>query len=151
MAFTIQEKFTRQWLSSPSHKANILNPNYKEIGIAVLDGFGQNNATIVVQEFGSLIPAKPVTVKNNNPKPVTTPQADETAPATKAGKLAQIESEPKVLSQSTKSQNFIESPNINGINGLSSKAVNFVLYNYDELLQNIIYGFSMVFIGIYWH
>lgn len=42
------------WLNSPAHKANILNPNYKEIGTAVLGGFGPNNSIVVVQEFGSV-------------------------------------------------------------------------------------------------
>ena len=56
------------WLNSPSHKTNITNPNYTEVGTAVLSGFGQNNTIVVVQEFGSQLPVKPVVVKNNNLK-----------------------------------------------------------------------------------
>jgi len=41
------------WYNSETHRANILNPNYTEIGTAILSGFGKNNATIVVQLFGS--------------------------------------------------------------------------------------------------
>jgi len=45
------------WNDSPLHKDNLLNPNYKEIGIAILRGElnGQDN-TIVVQLFGSQNP-----------------------------------------------------------------------------------------------
>lgn len=45
------------WIDSPSHKANILNNKYKEVGIAVLKGnFQGNDATIVVQLFGTKQP-----------------------------------------------------------------------------------------------
>lgn len=42
------------WMASPTHKANILNNNYQEIGIAVLEGTlkGQKT-TLIVQEFGT--------------------------------------------------------------------------------------------------
>ncbi len=40
------------WISSPSHRDNILSPNYQEVGTAILYGF-QNNAILVVQFFGS--------------------------------------------------------------------------------------------------
>jgi Fe2+ or Zn2+ uptake regulation protein len=43
------------WMKSPTHKKNILNSNYKEIGIAV--GAGEINGQmgiITVQEFGTL-------------------------------------------------------------------------------------------------
>jgi len=42
------------WVASPTHKANIVNGKYKEIGIAVLKASFQGNpATIVVQMFGA--------------------------------------------------------------------------------------------------
>lgn len=42
------------WMNSPTHKANIVNNNYKEIGIAVIDGsLLGNETTLVVQMFGS--------------------------------------------------------------------------------------------------
>jgi uncharacterized protein YkwD len=41
------------WMNSPGHKANILNPNFTEIGVAVVDGdlLGEDT-TLVVQLFG---------------------------------------------------------------------------------------------------
>lgn len=41
------------WMNSPSHKENLLNPNYQDIGIAVEDGTLQGQpTTLVVQMFG---------------------------------------------------------------------------------------------------
>ena len=50
------------WLASPSHRENLLNPKYTEIGTAVVGGFGENDAVIVVQLFASpkRIAVKPV-------------------------------------------------------------------------------------------
>lgn len=42
------------WMNSPTHKENIVNPNYREIGIASVDGTYEGaKTTIVVVEFGS--------------------------------------------------------------------------------------------------
>ena len=42
------------WNDSPLHKDNLLNPNYKEIGIAILRGkFNGEENTVVVQLFGT--------------------------------------------------------------------------------------------------
>ncbi|NCN03960.1 MAG: hypothetical protein GW942_02705 [Candidatus Pacebacteria bacterium] len=42
------------WMRSPTHKANIVNNRYQEIGIAVIDGvLGGHETTLVVQMFGS--------------------------------------------------------------------------------------------------
>lgn len=45
------------WMDSPTHRDNILNNNYKEIGIAVVDGtLNGEETTLIVQLFGT--PAK---------------------------------------------------------------------------------------------
>ena len=42
------------WMVSPSHRANILNRNYKEIGIAIISGnLKGESTTLVVEHFGS--------------------------------------------------------------------------------------------------
>jgi uncharacterized protein YkwD len=42
------------WMNSPSHKENILNPNYREIGIGVVEGnLAGVETTVVVQFFGA--------------------------------------------------------------------------------------------------
>ncbi len=40
----------KSWMESPSHRANILSPNYSDVGFAIVSF---NNTSIVVQMFGS--------------------------------------------------------------------------------------------------
>ena len=48
------------WMASPGHKANILNPRYRQIGIAVGQGLFEGKTTwIAVQEFGLPVTACP--------------------------------------------------------------------------------------------
>ncbi|NCN24296.1 MAG: hypothetical protein COU65_03930 [Candidatus Pacebacteria bacterium CG10_big_fil_rev_8_21_14_0_10_42_12] len=43
------------WMASPTHKANIVNPEYKDIGVAVINGeLLGSETTLVVQMFGTL-------------------------------------------------------------------------------------------------
>jgi hypothetical protein len=51
MDFTRAETVHEAWLSSESHRANIENPNYKEIGIAVVHGKLNGKSTTVLVEF----------------------------------------------------------------------------------------------------
>jgi len=42
------------WMNSPSHKENILNPHYRDVGIGVVEGsLAGADTTIIVQFFGS--------------------------------------------------------------------------------------------------
>ncbi|MCX6723022.1 MAG: hypothetical protein NT094_03030 [Candidatus Staskawiczbacteria bacterium] len=114
-----------------------------------------------MQEFGSQQPVKQ-TISNNNLKPVvatTKPQtivkpvvpvsnASTEAPTTNTKNQTLTNTNEQVLSQTTESQNSIEPFTGNGINNLSSKLANSILYNTDGLLQDIIYGIFMVVIGI---
>jgi len=50
--FNESEDIIKKWLASPSHRDNLLNPRYKEIGIAVTEGiFHGENTAVVVQIF----------------------------------------------------------------------------------------------------
>ncbi|MFA5871685.1 MAG: CAP domain-containing protein [Parcubacteria group bacterium] len=54
MDFSSSEKMHQAWLDSPTHRANILNEKYKEIGVAVEKGKINGHDTIlVVVLFGS--------------------------------------------------------------------------------------------------
>ncbi|HKC04927.1 MAG TPA: CAP domain-containing protein [Patescibacteria group bacterium] len=79
------------WMNSPSHKENILNPNYKEIGIGVVEGsLAGVDTTIIVQFFGTpansapaIAVAKAEGVSTSvkvlaSPKPTATPLAVQT-------------------------------------------------------------------------
>ncbi len=51
--FTDSKDITRAWLNSPTHKANILNENFTEIGIGTAKGrFEGGEVVFVVQLFG---------------------------------------------------------------------------------------------------
>ncbi|OGF28443.1 hypothetical protein A2331_05250 [Candidatus Falkowbacteria bacterium RIFOXYB2_FULL_34_18] len=72
--FMTSEGAMRAWLNSETHKKNILNPNFKEIGVAIIEGkFNGENSIIIVQIFGSPLPkifvekTKPIlNIYNNN-------------------------------------------------------------------------------------
>jgi len=56
--FTDSDDVNRAWLDSPTHRANILNGHFTEIGIATAKGtYEGHSTTFVVQMFGT--PAKP--------------------------------------------------------------------------------------------
>jgi hypothetical protein len=69
------------WMNSPSHRENILNPNYEDIGIGVVEGsLAGADTTIIVQFFGTPLsgsPSIPVAQAKGNttatPKPVPVP------------------------------------------------------------------------------
>lgn len=68
--FTESKEVQQAWLDSPTHRANLLNVKFKEIGIATVSGVYENNPTIyVVQMFGT--PAK-AEIKNTLPELVST-------------------------------------------------------------------------------
>jgi len=54
--FSTSEEVVQAWMKSPTHRANILKPEYKDIGLTVMNGSLLNSdTTLVVQEFGSRI------------------------------------------------------------------------------------------------
>jgi hypothetical protein len=69
IGFLDAEEVYNAWYDSPSHQANLLNPEYKEIGIGVAKGtFQGNETTIVVQLFGTPkkeIAVAPVVIEDN--------------------------------------------------------------------------------------
>jgi len=76
--FFNDQEAVQAWLDSPTHKENILNPNYKETGVAVLSGTTsttKESRTIVVQMFGTekIASNTPVIKKSvTSTKPATT-------------------------------------------------------------------------------
>ena len=69
--FTPQDT-VQAWLNSPSHKANILNNKYQDIGVAVKGvKINGRQGILVVQMFGR--PSSQVAVVNNTPNPIPLP------------------------------------------------------------------------------
>ena len=87
----------KAWMKSPGHRANIMNKNFTEIGIATAEGMYEGRRTVfVVQLFGR--PAAPTKVTpsvptNTKPKPI---------PKTEGGVVAGVSQ--AVLSESVSTQ-----------------------------------------------
>jgi len=106
--FTESEYLHRAWMNSPSHRANILNANYQEIGIAVVEGEINGKKTVLaVQFFG-----KPQTQKTepkvetstnvgigNEPVKETQPASSQAAPIVKG---EEEKEKPQVLEEKNK-------------------------------------------------
>lgn len=69
--FRDPDSIVTAWMNSPSHRENVVNPKYQEIGVAVVDGTLQGTeTTLVVQLFGTSFGAvKPA----DKPKPAVQP------------------------------------------------------------------------------
>jgi len=91
--FRDPESVVQAWLASPSHRENIVNPKYQEIGVAVVDGNLQGVETaLVVQLFGTAYGAAVPESSLPAPaaeKPASLPRPAETlAESPKAGASA---------------------------------------------------------------
>jgi len=54
MDFISDQGVFKAWMDSPSHRRNILNPDYRHIGLAIVEGSFQDQSTIIiVQMFGA--------------------------------------------------------------------------------------------------
>jgi len=61
--FYFSKSVNKAWLESPGHAANILSPNFTEVGIATSEGVFEGRETIfVVQMFGTPVPAIPTKI-----------------------------------------------------------------------------------------
>lgn len=55
--FTNTEDLMTTWINSPTHYANLINMNYREIGVGITQGYIDGRATVfVVQHFGEPMP-----------------------------------------------------------------------------------------------
>jgi uncharacterized protein YkwD len=68
------------WMDSPTHRDNVLNSHYQDIGVAVVDGtLGGKETTLVVQMFGTRLSSAPAISSGTSfavkaqEEPVTTP------------------------------------------------------------------------------
>lgn len=93
----------RAWMNSPSHRDNIVNGKYQEVGVAVVDGTLLGvETTLVVQLFGTeygSVPQK--TTKEINP---------EQKPALAENEVSQKTTESEVLAKNSQKSNPISNP-----------------------------------------
>jgi hypothetical protein len=80
------------WMNSPTHRKNILESRYEEIGVAVVDGTLQGTqTTLVVQLFGTPSTAQPSVDKSAKTTITPNPAAQKPAEITFAAKAAQTD------------------------------------------------------------
>jgi hypothetical protein len=137
------------WLNSPSHKENMVNPYYSEVGTAVVGGFGTSNAIVVVQLFGTqkLVASGAETMSQPQSQPQTQEPVQEPLQIqeTQVGSIVQTEpetiSEPLNEVQRVLSSSDTIKPNDNtALSNFYSKLANFALYNFQSLIQYFIYA-----------
>jgi len=77
--FSITNEMVDAWMASPTHRANIMNSSYSEIGIAVVNGALEGvETTLVVQMFGSpRIAVAQVPKATARPAATVSPVADQ--------------------------------------------------------------------------
>ena len=120
IGFLNSEDVYRAWLNSRSHKENMTNPNYKEIGTAVLTGeYNGSNITVVVQFFGS-------------PGVINKP-----ADKKEVGAIVEDATKQEVLSQSVET-----SPEENNKEGnvTNYKLLNLIFYSSNNVFEYAIYA-----------
>jgi hypothetical protein len=90
MDFDTSAGTVQGWMNSPGHRANILNPAYKDVGFAVQNGtLTGSQTTLVVAHYGA-VSATPAAPAPAAPKATAKPAAPKAtaAPATAAPTLA---------------------------------------------------------------
>lgn len=80
--FTDAKSVVSAWMRSSSHKANLLDGNFREIGVAVADGkIGGREGILVVQMFGSaVLSAQAVVPDTHSPALISGSVGGEQAP-----------------------------------------------------------------------
>ncbi len=102
--FNDSSAVNRAWMDSPGHRANILNANFTEVGIAVVEGIYEGHpTTYVVQMFGKprlvavAAPAKETTAPpapQPVPAPIPVPTPKPETQIAGAGEVSNEETEP---------------------------------------------------------
>lgn len=131
IGFLDSEEIYRAWYNSPSHKANLLNSNFQDIGIAILTGeFEGAETTVVVQLFGSPLIEKISEEKEppkKEPAKIVSGAAEEKEIVSRPTQESEVKSEVK------------------GSLGLNFSR--FMTITYNDLVQKIIF-FSLALIVI---
>jgi len=145
IGFIDSEEVFNAWVNSPTHKANLVNEKFNEIGMAVLQGnFNGSQTTVVVQLFGSPYTVAPVQ-KQAEAKPEekteekiaeTVPQEEEPVKITEEEQVAGVAESDFSLSQQKSEREDFE-----------FNVIRFMALNYPKIVQNIIF-YSLLIITI---
>jgi len=141
IGFLDSEEVYQAWLNSPSHKANILNPHYQEIGIAVVQGdFKNNKTTLVVQYFGAPQPvSQKLKVETKEIKKEISAKNDTFSIEEKKASSSQTTSLPIEIAS-------LEKENKQNNQKAEFNFLYFFSFKYYKILQIIIYGVLILMI-----
>lgn len=146
IGFLDSEQVHNAWLVSPTHRANLLNPNFQEIGIGILKGdFQGKETTVVVQLFASPV----VSPTKEEVKPVEEkPRKVEKEEIKEEEKVEKIEKELVSQPKEPVDSALTISPSRPTLarEELTFKLLSFLSFDYHRLLQMIIYGFLLLII-----
>ncbi len=97
--FSETGEMVEAWMNSPTHRANIVNPRFQEIGIAVVDGrFEGVDTTLVVQMFGRPRATEPAVAPAASNQREVAQSETETNPSGSIDEVLVATPEPAVLS-----------------------------------------------------
>ena len=100
--FTESEYVHRAWMKSPSHRANIMNENYQEIGIAVVEGEINGKKTLLAVQFLGKAPSKKIAPESEAPVNVGVATAPSETIKVEPVKIVQEESTKEIKEEDTK-------------------------------------------------
>lgn len=149
IGFSESEQVHLAWMNSPSHKKNIMNPNYREIGIAVLKGNFQGSQTaLVVQYFGN-----PSTMVQEEKAVLPAAKAGEKPAEEFVEEVGEAEAEEEVVVSA-----IVDGPKevISAATGQEVKKTpafllfQFMTSDYYNLIQKIVYGsLALIIISLF--
>lgn len=91
--YTEAKEQNEAWMKSPTHRKNILNPLYKETGVAVVEGkINGENSILTVQVFGTKVVAVATAQKTELPEKTQAVAGEE--------KLPEVFSTEKIMAES---------------------------------------------------
>lgn len=153
--FVDSDDVTDAWMKSPTHRANMINQNYREVGIAVAPGKYKGRDTLfVVQFFGT--PKDKVTLAQNPVPPVESKHTDAGV-QTKTQKTQKIVSIPKTQDTFSSVENVIlgteTKANIADIKPITSSKINSFLRPIEKIitsprqLSDYVFGILIIFLA----
>ncbi len=160
MDFFETDAVFQAWMNSPSHRANILNPDFKEIGIAVNGGeIQEHQTTLAVLTFGSqaasaqkspaaVAPSKtpaPIVIKSPEP---TTPTPSVSAPSAPAESQIPLKTVSGALTPSPSPEISLSSVALVDTSGIESapRVLGAFTSRLDEMVKSLYLYFTLFLI-----
>ncbi len=154
IGFLDSEEIYQAWDDSSSHKANLVNPKYEDIGIAVLKGdFKGNETIVVVQLFGSPREIESVKTEQEPEEEIKDEQVEEEKEEEKEEETTELvqktkeEIEKDKLEGEILGETYLEPFTAEEENGFKFKFLKFMVLDYNNLVQKITF-YSLFLITI---